>query len=137
MTAALAVWDGRVSPVFDVSREVLILTIVDGLVSSRHDARLDAPTAALRTDRLKELGVETLICGAISEDLHRELTSRGVRVIGFVAGEVDEVLAAFLAGRLRGAAFSMPGCCRRQHRYRGGCGGAGRRGNGRGRRGCS
>jgi len=135
MKAALAVWDGRVSPVFDVSREVLVLTFEDGLVSSRRNARVDAPTAALRADRLKDLGVETLICGALSEALHRELTSRGVRVIGFVAGKVDEVVAAFLAGRLRGAAFSMPGCCGQQHRFRGGCGGAGKRGNGRNRRG--
>ena len=135
MTAALAVWDGRVSPVFDVSREVLVLAIEDGFVSTRRNVRIDAPTAALRADRLKEVGVETLICGALSEDLHRELTARGVRVIGFVAGEIDEVLAAFLAGQLRGAAFSMPGCCGRQSRFRGGRGGTGRRGNGRGRRG--
>ena len=102
MKAALTVWDGRVSPVFDVSREAVILTIENGTVAARRSENIDAPTAALKIDRLMELGVETLICGAISEPLHRELTARGVRVLGFVAGEIDEVVKAFVAGRLSG-----------------------------------
>ena len=128
MKAALTVWDGRVSPVFDVSREAVILTIENGTVAARRSENIEAPTAALKIDRLMELGVETLICGAISEPLHRELTARGVRVLGFVAGEIDEVVQAFLAGTLPAPALSMPGCCGRQNRFRGGRG----RGGGRG-----
>ena len=127
MKVALTVWDGRVSPVFDVSREAVILTIENGTVAARGNKNIDTPTATLKIDRLMELGVETLICGAISEPLHRELTARGVRVVGFVAGEIDEVVKAWLAGRLSGPSLSMPGCCGRQHQFRGG------RGLGRGR----
>lgn len=120
MKAALTVWEGRISPVFDVSREAVILTIEHGSVAARCSKTIDTPTATLKIDRLVELGVETLICGAISEPLHRELTARGVRVFGFVAGEIDEVLKAWLAGRLSGPSLSMPGCCGRQHRFQGG-----------------
>lgn len=111
MKAALTVWDGRMSPVFDVSREALLLTIESGSVAARCVENIATPTAALKLDRLTELGVETLICGAISEPLHYELTTRGVNVIGFVAGEIDEVVETFLAGTLPTPALSMPGCC--------------------------
>jgi predicted Fe-Mo cluster-binding NifX family protein len=130
MRAALTVWDGRISPVFDVSREVLIVTIENGAVVTRSIENIEAPTTVLKLDRLLEHGVETLICGAISEPLHHELTSRGVEVISFVAGEIDEVVDGFLRGALPTPALSMPGCCGRQHRFRGG-GGRRRRGGGK------
>jgi predicted Fe-Mo cluster-binding NifX family protein len=133
MKAALTVWDGRISPVFDVSREALIVTIADGLEVARRTESIDAPTGPLRIDRLRALGVRTVICGAISEPLHRELCARGVHVIAFVAGGVEEVIRAFLAGALPAPALSMPGCCRRQNRFR--VRGANWRGRGCGRRG--
>ena len=131
MKAAFTVWDGRMSPVFDVSREALILTIENGVVVARSTEGIKTPTATLKLDRLTEIGVETVICGAISEPLHHELTARGVQVVSFVAGEIDDVVASFLAGTLPTPALSMPGCCGRQHRFSGGRGqGGGRRGGG-------
>jgi len=118
MKAALTVWNGRVSPLFDVSREAVILTIENGAVAARRRESIDAPTAALKIDRVMELGVETLICGAISEPLHRELAGRGVKVLGFVAGEIDEIIEAFLTGNMPTPEFSMPGCRGRQTRLR-------------------
>lgn len=110
MKAALTVWDGRISPVFDVSRQAVLLTIEDGVVVERHCRDLETPTPSQKIHVLEELGVELLVCGAISEPLHRELVDRGIRVIGFVAGELDDVLASLLAGRLPCAEFAMPGC---------------------------
>jgi predicted Fe-Mo cluster-binding NifX family protein len=135
MKVALTVWDGRISPVFDVCREALVLTIEDNVVASRASENIDAANAALKVDRLRALGVETLICGAISEPLHHELTARGVKVLGFVAGEIDEVVQAFLSGRLPGPSLAMPGCCGKQNRFRGGQGPRRGRGQGMGRRG--
>lgn len=140
MKVAVTVWDGRVSPVFDVSREVVILTLQNGTVIARRSENIEAPTAALKLDRLVGLGTETLICGAISKPLRRELTARGVSVLGFVAGEIDQVVQAFIAGTLPAPALSMPGCCGRRNRFgggrgEGGRGGGGRRGTGRGPKG--
>jgi predicted Fe-Mo cluster-binding NifX family protein len=134
MKAALTVWDGRVSPVFDVSREAVILVIEKGILGARSTENIEAPTTALKIDRLIELGVGTLICGAISEPLHAELTSRGVKVFGFVAGEIDEVVKALIAGTLPAPALSMPGCCGRQNRFRGSRGQGDGRGAGWGRK---
>ncbi len=136
MLVAVTIWDGRVSPVFDVSREALLLSIEDGAVAERRRVDLEAPGAFGRVKRLTELGVETLVCGAISNPLHRELVSRGVVVVSFVAGETDAVVASFLAGDLPTPAFSMPGCRGRRNRHRGGRGQRGGiQGNGAGRRG--
>jgi predicted Fe-Mo cluster-binding NifX family protein len=129
--AAIPVWDGRVAPVFDVSRAALVLTIEEGAVVSRSMENIETPVTSLKPERLTELGVQTLVCGAISEPLQHELSVRGVHVIGFVAGEIDEVVAGFLAGRLPTRALSMPGCCGRQRRFRKGRGYRGRRGGGR------
>jgi predicted Fe-Mo cluster-binding NifX family protein len=129
MKVALTVWDGHVSPVFDVSREALIFTARDGTVAARVHQNIGTPTADLKIDLLLTLGVETLICGAISEPLSRELSSRGVMVLGFVAGDIEEVVQAFIAGRLPAPALAMPGCCGRQHRFQRGAG----QGHGQGR----
>jgi len=136
MKVALTVWAGRISPVFDVSREALILNIENRKIVSTSREALDGPAPHLKVERLVSLGVETLICGAISEPLHVELTSRGVKVLGFVAGDVEKVTQAFLAGGLPAPALSMPGCASAQKRFRVGRGGGRRRGgNGWGRKG--
>lgn len=135
MKAALTVWAGRVAPVFDVSREALVLEIEDGVVASSSIENIETPMASQKLDRLTELGIETLVCGAITEPLQYELSIREVKVIGFVAGEVDEVVKSLLEGTLPNPALSMPGCCGRQNRFRGGRRRGGWRGGGCGRQG--
>jgi predicted Fe-Mo cluster-binding NifX family protein len=129
MKAALSIWEGRISPVFDVSRQALILTIENGVVTCRQSENIEAHTPAAKIERLLALGIGTLICGAISRPLHHELVARRVKVIPFIAGEIEAVTASFLAGRLPSATLSMPGCRRQQRRFRGG---RGRENQGRG-----
>ncbi|MFW6369129.1 MAG: NifB/NifX family molybdenum-iron cluster-binding protein [Myxococcota bacterium] len=131
---ALTIWNGRMSPVFDVSREALILTLERGTLVERQRANIETPCAEHKVDRLEELGVGTLICGAISAPLHQHLRARGVKVIAFVAGEIEEVVSCFLDGGLPSPQLSMPGCCGRQRRFRGGRGRRGGGGRGRQRR---
>jgi predicted Fe-Mo cluster-binding NifX family protein len=110
MKAALTVWNGRVSPVFDVCREAVVLTIENGTVAALSRESIDTPSASLKIDRILNLGIDVLVCGAISESVHRELCARSVTVYGFVAGEIEQVIDALLAGSLPGNALSMPGC---------------------------
>jgi predicted Fe-Mo cluster-binding NifX family protein len=120
MKVAITVWNRRVSPVFDVCREALILEVENGSISSRIAENLSSENPSTKIERLVALGVETLICGAISEPLYWELTQRKMKVIGFVAGEIEEVLQAFLSKGLPTASLSMPGYCGRRMRFRGG-----------------
>ena len=121
MKVALTIWEGRISPVFDVCREALVLTIENGVIAARSREVVEASNDAAKVRRLEVLGIRTLICGAISEPLRRELGTRGVNVIGFVAGDVEEIVRAYLADELPDPKLSMPGCrgdLHRAHRRR-------------------
>ena len=130
MKVALATWNGRISPVFDVARQVLMLDVEDGRVLARHEETLPGTEPQAQAGRLAALGPQTLICGAISGPMAALLAASKIRVIPFTAGDVERVLGAWLLGTLPSPALSMPGCCGRRRRCRGG------RAGGRGERGC-
>lgn len=123
--AAFACCDGRIAPVFDTARRVRLVEADAGGISAESEEPLGEEMPARRARRLAELGVGTLVCGAISRPLHEMVVSHGVQVVPFVAGDLREIIRAWLSGALRGDAFAMPGCCGR--------GGRGLRGRGRGR----
>jgi predicted Fe-Mo cluster-binding NifX family protein len=123
MKLAIPVWLGRISPVFDVAGQLLLVELADGREVGREEHPISETTLDERARRLAELGVETLICAGVSQSLEAVLADCGIRVIARVCGDVEEVLAAFQAGSLGEEQFAMPGCCRRrQWRHRGGCG---------------
>jgi predicted Fe-Mo cluster-binding NifX family protein len=123
MVIALPVWMGRVSPVLDTAERLCVVRSgPDG--SERLEVVLGDRLLALRAAQLSSLGVDVLICGALSRPLLIMLEGAGIRVIPWVTGCVDEVVAAFCSGRLEDARFSLPGHDRagpgHRRRYRGG-----------------
>jgi len=122
MKFAIATSNGRVSPVFDVARQLLVLDVVDGNVTGQSEAQLEEH-ADRKVEQLAESGIEVLICGALSQSLSEMLVLRGVQVIPFIAGATDDVLKAFVAGNLDRAQFAMPGCCGQGPGRRAGFGG--------------
>jgi len=123
MIVAIPVWQGRVSPVFDVAGQLLVVELNGSVENARrHETLLDEPPQR-RTQQLQALGVETLICGAISCPLEALLVAGGIEVIPRICGDVEEVLRAFLSAELQDDQFAMPGCCgQKRRRRRGGCG---------------
>ena len=119
MRVAIATWNGRISPVFDVARQVLLLEVENGVVMARREETLPGTELKVQVQRLAELAPQTLICGAISKTLAALLEGENIRVIPFIAGAVEEVLAAWLAGTLPDPVWSMPGCCGRGHQCHG------------------
>ena len=123
MKVAVPVWQGRVSPVFDVAGQLLLVELADNREVARSSQTVAETTAEERARKVAKIGVETLICAGISQSLETSLADHGVRVVARICGNVEEVLAAFVAGRLREERFAMPGCCgQRRRRHRGGCG---------------
>ena len=112
MMIAIPHWQNRVSPVFDVSEHLSLITIQDGketakkLVLTSHDFWH-------RAKALSHSGVRIATSGAISHSLETVLRSAGIQVIGFVCGRVEDVTQAILYGQLDDAGFRMPGCGRR------------------------
>ena len=122
MKVAVPRWTGRVSPVFDVAKRLLVVEIERGIEVSRNEARIEERELLSRAKHVAQLGVNVLICGAISLPLEAMLASAGVRVIPHTCGPVEHVLRAFVSGSLTDQAFLMPGCCGRgrqlRHRHR-------------------
>ena len=122
MRIAIPTWCERVSPVFDVAKHLLLIDVDGGKEVNRYEAPIEDGRPWARAKHLAELGVNTLICGAISRPLEDMLTSADVRVIPHACGPVEQILRAFLAGSLTEDAFLMPGFCgRRRRRGRHGC----------------
>jgi len=46
------------------------------------------------------LGVEVLICRSVSKILESALISQGIRVIPHICGRVEDVLEAYIEGKL-------------------------------------
>lgn len=124
MRIAVPDWKGRVSPLFDVARQLLVVDFEGGRELRRSVESLEQTLPPLRVDGLAQRGVNVLLCGGISALLLRMLEARGINVIPGISGDVDQVLQGYLAGHLRDGRFAMPGWRGpRGRRYRGGRGG--------------
>ena len=112
MRLAIPEFNGRVSPVFDCCRRLLVIdTSMKGpdRIASQDWSELEC---VKRPGRLKELGIEILLCGGISTHLAREIEAGGVYIIPWISGEVGEIIDAYLNGRLPDPKLTMPGCQR-------------------------
>jgi predicted Fe-Mo cluster-binding NifX family protein len=127
MKVAIPHWQGRISPVFDVAGNVLLVDILDGKEQSRRNVHLRPEGPQARAEALAELGTDVLVCGAVSRPLEMAVSAAGIEVIPQTCGDVEQVLKAFTDGRLHQGAFLMPGCCGRLRRTHGRRGGGGRR----------
>ncbi|NQT25557.1 NifB/NifX family molybdenum-iron cluster-binding protein [candidate division KSB1 bacterium] len=122
MKIALAVWKNRVSPVFDSTRVVIIVDIENGIVNDKCYVHIQAHMPHNRAVELVELGVNVLICGAISRVYEDMIKMQGIKVIPFIAGDVNQVIESYLKGKLNNRNFRMPGCgnkCRKRFRGEG------------------
>ena len=112
MTLAVPVWEGRISPVFDVARHLLLVEVEDGLEKSRQERDVSEPLPDGWIPMLAELGVDSLICGAITKSLSVALVRHGIQITPWIKGEVDHVVSAYLSGELSDPRFVMPGAMR-------------------------
>jgi len=119
MKVGIPDWQGRISPVFDVAAHLLVAEADGGQVAERQTLSLRSDDVYERAAIVAGLGVDVLICGAISWPLELALTNVGVEVIPQTCGETEQVLTAFAAGRFGQDAFLMPGSCGRRRRPRG------------------
>jgi predicted Fe-Mo cluster-binding NifX family protein len=133
MKIAIPTWQGRVSPVFDTAQRLLLVDAENGTEVARSEVALQHAFSPQRAARLKQLGVDVLICGAISRPLAGVIAASGIALMPFMSGETDQVLAAYLSKKLPSPQFMMPGCWAHEHGPGWGFGMGHGRGRGRGR----
>lgn len=108
----------------------MLLDAEGGRETGRQVVGLIPDGQVVRARQIAGLGVEVLICGAVSRSFEAMLNALGVQVVPNTCGSVDEVLEAYASGRMTDESYLMPGCCgrgrgrrhRRRHRHRGGPG---------------
>jgi predicted Fe-Mo cluster-binding NifX family protein len=110
MRIAIPLWQGRISPVFDEARKILLLDVSEKQEQHRQEESLVARSPFERAHLLPMIGVNLLICGMISQTQQTALASAGIKIIPHICGHIEEVIAAFLDGRLENGDFLMPGC---------------------------
>lgn len=109
--AAFATWNSRIAPVFDVTRSIQLVETDAGQIIHQSQVSVAGDIPNLKAWRLAELEIDTLVCGAISRPLQATIAAYGIEVIAFVAGNLQEVIQAWVEGKLTGsAAYAMPGC---------------------------
>jgi len=124
MRIGIAHWQGRVSPVFDVSDRLLLIDLEGEREQRRKNVTLTRRDPFERTKEVSSFRVEILLCGAISRVMETALIDVGVQVLSFICGDLETILAAFLMGQLSDDRFLMPGCRgkRKSPRFWRGCG---------------
>ncbi len=116
---AIPVFRARVAPVLDWCSKIIIFPEEgpDTASSRQIDVIRENIYQLIRT--LREQGIETLICGALSPEMLNYGESIDLRIIHGIAGEIEEVLRAYREGRLDQPQYWLPGC-RGRRRYKGG-----------------
>lgn len=110
MTVAIPIWQDRVSPVFDAASRLLVVRRGRARELERKEFALGAVASDALARTVLDIGVDVLLCAAISEPLRFALERGGVRVEDNLCGEVESLLRAFNAGTWRDPKFQMPGC---------------------------
>lgn len=118
MKLAITVWNGRVAPLFDVAKHIMVVK-TEGFgkpIGPVMHVALEHDEVKQKIAALVSLGVEAIICGAISREYEEALMDAGIEMDAFVAGDVSEVIDAWQRGRMRQRSYSMPGCSCPRHR---------------------
>ena len=109
MKIGIPVWGDKMSPVMDTASRLLIVETDGQKEASRFETYLDVQALSRRCFRIQGLGVDTIICGAISRPFLRSLKASGVHIIQGISGHPEDVLEAYLQGNLYDPRFLMPG----------------------------
>ncbi len=99
----------RISPVFDTCTRVLLIDLENNREVGRQEIYLNGMSMSERVTVLKNTNIQTIICCGIREVLYNMLINAEISLISGIAGEVEEVLDAFLSDRLHEPHFHMPG----------------------------
>lgn len=105
MRVSLPVWNGRLSPVFDVAERFVVVDVEGGSITRRSEHSFPD---SRRVADLWKLGVDVVICGAVSRQLEATLRLAGIDVVSEICGPTDSVIDAFVRGALPDSAFLSP-----------------------------
>ena len=109
MKIAIPMFGDRISPRFDFSPEMWVVTVEKGVLVDQERFPLTHLNLPQRLEQITAKGVEKVICGGIDRFSLEHLGNRGVDVLPDVMGDAEKAFTLFMRGRLQ------PGfCCERR-----------------------
>ena len=106
---AIPIFQNRVSPVLDSCRNMLVIDVEQGAEVRRETVYMDEMSLTERCGIFTKLGIVIVICGGVSEIFANILLGGHIRLVNGIAGDVDDVITAFLGEYLDKPQFYMPG----------------------------
>ncbi len=106
---AIPIFQNRISPVLDSCRHMLVIDIEQGVEVHRETVYLDEMSLTERCGIFAKLDVAIVICGGVSEIYANMLAGANIRLINGIAGNIDDIITAFLGECLDKPRFYMPG----------------------------
>lgn len=94
----------------DAAARLLVITRRRGREVGRKEFVLSPQPTEVFAHSVSELGVDVLLCAALSDPLLRALERERVRVRPHLCGEVESVLQAYCCDRINRDEYRMPGC---------------------------
>ncbi len=114
MKVAIMLYGTRVSPRFGYSQGVMVVEVSGHQEIRKKTLETDDYYPEQIPTVLGKEGVEVVISGGMNRHFQDLFRSQGIQVIWGIIGEADDVLAAFMTGRL----IPGMGCCPRRRRKR-------------------
>jgi len=108
MKVAIPIFGSRVSPRFDCSNIFLIISIEENKVQSREKVIFSNPNPIQKVDDLANMGIDTVICAGLNEFSYQLFLNRGLKVIPWVTGNVDEIIDLLLKKELKSGITLFP-----------------------------
>jgi predicted Fe-Mo cluster-binding NifX family protein len=106
---AITIWGNRISPVFDSAHTLMIVQVENLTIINREFVDFDPRISSQIASILSAFQIDALICGAITELQSKIIEKTGIKLISFIAGNVEEVLMSLLKKPHRISEFLMPG----------------------------
>ncbi len=111
MKVALNISGKRIAPLLDVGMDFYLCELKEQQVIKSASFTSSELFVEHRIRQLSRLGVQLLICGAISRQCRLMAESQGIQVVGFLSAEYQEVIELLCQSSVKALQrFSMPGC---------------------------
>ena len=106
---AIPIFMDRVSPVLDTCTQIMLVDFDQNHEVCRSQIGVTGTSLFERNSFFKMIGVQTIICSALSESFHRMLRDASIDIVCGVAGDAEEIIKACVSGSYDLKRFQMPG----------------------------
>lgn len=106
----LPVFNNRIAPLFDVACSFAFFETGNRSIQRQDMLTIVANSPTEKICELHALGIDLIICSAISRYLMDIINAKGIELMPGIIGDITEVVQAFVTNTLNIERFAMPGC---------------------------